>query len=620
MERAGSLDPKAEEFYPSFSFALAAQPMVPPQFYIQYQQAPAPAAAAAVPGQYVMTGQMVEEEEGRRGVEVSFVPRGVSVEMVRVAMEEFGGVRAVEMGGVGEEGKVIVHFYDLRSAQAAVVEIREQHVRQQLRLGQQYGVVPGGWGAAAATVEQAGVVYWMYGGGGGMSGGRGLIGGQAVWANFTDKELDGPNQGSLCILNAGGQGLSLDAIRQVFESFGGVKEVREVAHGQQQKKVVLVVEFFDTRDAARALSELRDKQVLGMQLMIEFNKPKSSGQQKRRSGVQQNLPLPPRLMGKTSNTNTGQSQRWSQIKGGRGGVADGGESMGLIKRTSITTNSISGGIRRGKNNNNNNSSSSSSSSSSFKQQQRWKNHNHGIIKSEVSMFLFKEDVDTKESSSSSSSSSPSCRDSRTTVMIKNIPNKYSQKLLLNMLDSHCIHCNEQSGSGGGEEPISAYDFVYLPIDFNNKCNVGYGFVNLTSPEAAWRLYKAFHMQPWEVFNSRKICQVTYARLQGLEALKDHFKNSKFACDDDEYMPVFFSPPRDGKQLTEPSPIGSRNSTSIARLRSTTTTTTTTTTSTKASSSAEDDDDDGDDDDEECPDSNSSMLSEALLNLTTISQE
>lgn len=227
MERAGSLDPKAEEFYPSFSFALAAQPMVAPQFYIQYQQPAAPPATAAVPGQYVMTGQMVEEEEeeeeGRRGVEVSFVPRGVSVEMVRVAMEEFGGVRAVEMGGVGEEGKVTVHFYDLRSAQAAVVEIREQHVRQQLRLGQQYGVVPGGWGGAVTAAEQAGVVYWMYGsggGGGGMSGGRGLIGGQAVWANFTDKELDGPNQGSLCILNAGGQGLSLDAIRQVFESFG----------------------------------------------------------------------------------------------------------------------------------------------------------------------------------------------------------------------------------------------------------------------------------------------------------------------------------------------------------------------------------------------------------------
>jgi len=50
-------------------------------------------------------------------------------------------------------------------------------------------------------------------------------------------------------------------------------------------------------------------------------------------------------------------------------------------------------------------------------------------------------------------------------------------------------------------------------NFSNKCNVGYGFVNMTSPEAAVRLYKAFHKQPWEVYNSRKICQVTYARVQ-----------------------------------------------------------------------------------------------------------
>ncbi|KZV29658.1 protein terminal ear1 [Dorcoceras hygrometricum] len=144
-------------------------------------------------------------------------------------------------------------------------------------------------------------------------------------------------------------------------------------------------------------------------------------------------------------------------------------------------------------------------------------------------------------------------DSRTTVMIKNIPNKYSQKLLLNMLDNHCIHCNEQIADGD-DQPLSSYDFVYLPIDFINKCNVGYGFVNMTSPEAALRLYKAFHHQSWEVFNSRKICDVTYARLQGLEALREHFKNSKFPKDAEEYMPVVFMPPRDGRMLTEPVPI------------------------------------------------------------------
>ncbi|GER46233.1 protein terminal ear1 homolog, partial [Striga asiatica] len=132
---------------------------------------------------------------------------------------------------------------------------------------------------------------------------------------------------------------------------------------------------------------------------------------------------------------------------------------------------------------------------------------------------------------------------------------YSQKLLLNMLDNHCIHCNEQiANNGEQDQPLSSYDFVYLPIDFINKCNVGYGFVNMTSPQATLRLYKAFHHQNWEVFNSRKICQVTYARLQGIEALREHFKNSKFPGEAEEYMPVVFSPPRDGRILSKPVPI------------------------------------------------------------------
>lgn len=42
--------------------------------------------------------------------------------------------------------------------------------------------------------------------------------------------------------------------------------------------------------------------------------------------------------------------------------------------------------------------------------------------------------------------------------------------------------------------------------------------------------------------------------KGLEALKEHFKNSKFPCEMDHYLPVVFSPPRDGRQLTEPLPI------------------------------------------------------------------
>ena len=47
-------------------------------------------------------------------------------------------------------------------------------------------------------------------------------------------------------------------------------------------------------------------------------------------------------------------------------------------------------------------------------------------------------------------------------MIKNIPNKYTQRMLLQTLD------RTYDGT---------YDFFYLPIDFKNRCNVGYAFLN-----------------------------------------------------------------------------------------------------------------------------------------------
>jgi hypothetical protein len=59
---------------------------------------------------------------------------------------------------------------------------------------------------------------------------------------------------------------------------------------------------------------------------------------------------------------------------------------------------------------------------------------------------------------------------------------------------------------------SHYDFLYLPIDFQNKCNVGYAFINMKSLDAVKSFYHTFHAASWEFFNSNKICEITYARL------------------------------------------------------------------------------------------------------------
>ncbi|CAA7035116.1 unnamed protein product [Microthlaspi erraticum] len=132
-------------------------------------------------------------------------------------------------------------------------------------------------------------------------------------------------------------------------------------------------------------------------------------------------------------------------------------------------------------------------------------------------------------------------DSRTTLMIKNIPNKYTSKMLLSAIDEHCK---------------GTYDFLYLPIDFKNKCNVGYAFINLIEPEKIVPFFKAFNGKKWEKFNSEKVATLTYARIQGKIALIAHFQNSSLMNEDKRCRPILFHTdgPNAGDQ--EPFPMGS----------------------------------------------------------------
>lgn len=121
---------------------------------------------------------------------------------------------------------------------------------------------------------------------------------------------------------------------------------------------------------------------------------------------------------------------------------------------------------------------------------------------------------------------------RTTLMIRNIPNKYSQKMLLDVLDK------KYSGR---------YDFFYLPIDFKNRCNLGYAFVNFKNASTTAEFYKEFHSKSWEEFNSKKVCEITYARVQGCNALIEHFRNSRFPCNEPDCLPLVFEPVEEGVQ-------------------------------------------------------------------------
>lgn len=135
-------------------------------------------------------------------------------------------------------------------------------------------------------------------------------------------------------------------------------------------------------------------------------------------------------------------------------------------------------------------------------------------------------------------------DTRTTLMIKNIPNKYTQKMLLST-----INHNHQGH----------YDFFYLPIDFKNKCNVGYAFINFTSTTHIPGFYERLHNTKWSKFNSEKVCKITYARIQGKDALVDHFRNSTLLSEDKKCRPIIFHSegPQAGQQAAFPLPSGGR---------------------------------------------------------------
>ncbi|TVU18435.1 hypothetical protein EJB05_34536 [Eragrostis curvula] len=131
-------------------------------------------------------------------------------------------------------------------------------------------------------------------------------------------------------------------------------------------------------------------------------------------------------------------------------------------------------------------------------------------------------------------------DLRTTLMIKNIPNKYNCKLLLAVID---------------ENHRGTYDFIYLPIDFKNKCNVGYAFINMTDPQHIIPFYKTFNGKKWEKFNSEKVASLAYARIQGRNALITHFQNSSLMNEEKWCRPILFHKdgPNAGDQ--EPFPVG-----------------------------------------------------------------
>lgn len=132
-------------------------------------------------------------------------------------------------------------------------------------------------------------------------------------------------------------------------------------------------------------------------------------------------------------------------------------------------------------------------------------------------------------------------DPRTSLMVRNIPNKYTQQMLL----------SEFAEGGHGTDKI---DFFYLPIDFKNRCNRGYAFVNFVDAPDIVPFHERYNGRRWRVFNSDKICDITYARIQGKAAMTKRFQNSALMEKDDEYKPLVFASRGPDKGKREDFPV------------------------------------------------------------------
>jgi len=99
-----------------------------------------------------------------------------------------------------------------------------------------------------------------------------------------------------------------------------------------------------------------------------------------------------------------------------------------------------------------------------------------------------------------------------TLMIRNVPNRCSQRALIKELES--------LGLGG------TFDFVYVPLDLRTISNVGYAFVNFLKSTDACRCARLLqcHRMQRQVKIGKEVA-VSVAQIQGLEANIRHYEKS-----------------------------------------------------------------------------------------------
>jgi len=109
----------------------------------------------------------------------------------------------------------------------------------------------------------------------------------------------------------------------------------------------------------------------------------------------------------------------------------------------------------------------------------------------------------------------------TTMMIRNVPGRYSQNDL--MMDLQDL------GFAG------TYDFLYIPMDKGTAANVGYAFINFVDHNYAKMCMESFEGYRFTRHqrSSKKVATVSVAHLQGLEKNMQHYEKAAVNCSRDK---------------------------------------------------------------------------------------
>ena len=178
------------------------------------------------------------------------------------------------------------------------------------------------------------------------------------------------------------------------------------------------------------------------------------------------------------NTNNNNSNKWSDNNANANIISSSAEEKSKIKENSNNNNSNNNNY---KNNSNNNSSNNNYKIGTYKKDEKTTNSNTSNNQNQNKSFNKGEKILLNLDDIISG------KDTRTTVMIRNIPIKYTDDIFVEEL----------------EELKGKYDCVYMSFDYEKKGNKGNAFNNYVNPLHILYFHEKFYGEKWKLFESSK---------------------------------------------------------------------------------------------------------------------